>query len=56
MRHLRRNACFVVREGRKHTLVESSKNGVRETVPRHSEIDNVLVKKICRRLQIEKPV
>jgi len=56
MRYLRRNACFVVREGGKHTLVESSKNGRRETVPRHSEIDNILVKKICSRLQIGKPV
>jgi len=55
MRYLRKNACFTVREGGKHTLVENSKNGIRETVPRHFEIDNVLVKKICRRLRVEKP-
>jgi len=31
------------------------KNGVRETIPRHTEIDNVLVKKICGKLEIPSP-
>jgi len=55
MRHLRRYGCYVEREGARHTLVQNTKNGIRETVPRHVEIDNVLVKKICKRLEILTP-
>jgi len=49
MQHLRRYGCFIKREESKHTLVQNVNNGIRETIPRHIEIDNVLVKKICRR-------
>ena len=55
MQHLRRYACFVKREGKSHTLVQNIHNGFKETVPRHAEIDNVLIKKICRRLKIPNP-
>ncbi len=55
MQHLRRYKCFIKREGSKHTLVQNIINGIKETVPRHSEIDNVLVKKICKRLKISSP-
>jgi len=55
MRHLRRYGCFVKREGSKHTLVQNVNSGIRETIPRHIEIDNILVEKICRRLKIPNP-
>ncbi len=55
MQHLRRYGCFVKREGTRHTLVQNINNGIRETVPRHIEIDNVLIKKICKRLEISDP-
>jgi mRNA interferase HicA len=55
MKHLRRHGCFIKREGGSHTIVQNIKNGVLETVPRHTEIDNVLVKKICKRLDIKTP-
>ena len=55
MQYLRRYGCFIKREGSKHTLVQNVNNGTRETIPRHIEIDNVLVKKICRRLKIPDP-
>jgi len=55
MQHLRRYRCFVKREGTRHTLVQNATNGVRETVPRHIEIDNLLIRKICKRLDIPDP-
>jgi hypothetical protein len=30
-------------------------NGVVETIPRHTEIDNRLAEKICKRLEVPKP-
>ncbi len=56
MQYLRRYGCFVKREGSRHTLVQNANNGMRETIPRHIEIDNTLVKKICRRLKIPDPL
>lgn len=55
MKHLRRYGCYIKREGSSHTIVQNIKNGASETVPRHNEIDNVLVKKICKRLDIKGP-
>ncbi|MBI4690514.1 MAG: type II toxin-antitoxin system HicA family toxin [Nitrospirae bacterium] len=55
MRHLRRYGCFIKREGSSHTIVQNIKNGILETIPRHTEIDNILVKKICKRLDIKTP-
>ena len=55
MQYLRRYACFVKREGKAHTLVQNVHNGIKETVPRHVEIDNILIKKICKRLKIPDP-
>ena len=55
LQHLRKYNCMVKREGKKHTLVVNISNGIMETVPRHREIDNILVKKICRRLKIPVP-
>ena len=55
LQYLRKYNCMVKREGKKHTLVVNISNGIMETVPRHREIDNILVKKICRRLKIPVP-
>lgn len=55
MQHLRRYGCFIKREGGRHTLVQNINNGIKEIIPRHSEIDNVLIKKICKRLEIPSP-
>lgn len=55
MQHLRQYGCFIKREGSSHTLVNNIKNGKIQAVPRHIEIDNFLVKKICDRLEIPKP-
>ena len=53
LRHLRKNGCFLKREGRSHSLWMNSLNGKIEAIPRHQEIANGLARKICRGLQIE---
>jgi hypothetical protein len=52
LRHLRRHGCYLKREGRAHSLWCNPQTGQVETVPRHTEISNLLAKKICRGLSI----
>ena len=52
LKHLRRNGCILKREGASHSLWLNPKNGAVEAVPRHTEIKNLLAKKICRSLSI----
>jgi hypothetical protein len=52
LRHLRRNGCFLKREGGAHSLWCNPRNGVVEAVPRHSEIPNRLANKIYKSLGI----
>ncbi|MCH8928292.1 MAG: type II toxin-antitoxin system HicA family toxin [Candidatus Marinimicrobia bacterium] len=53
LKHLRKNGCFLKREGRSHSLWCNPVSGKIEAVPRHTEISNKLVKKICRGLLIK---
>lgn len=47
IRHLEKNGCELLREGGKHSVfVNRSKKKI-STVPRHSEINDFLAKKIC---------
>ena len=50
--HLRRHGCVVKREGAAHSLWTNPATGAIEAVPRHVEISNNLVRKICRGLSI----
>jgi mRNA interferase HicA len=52
LRHLRRHGCYLKREGRAHSLWCNPQTGQVEAVPRHTEIPNLLTKKICRGLSI----
>jgi mRNA interferase HicA len=52
LRHLRRNGCYLKREGRAHSLWSNPQTGEIEAVPRHQEIPNSLAKKICRGLSV----
>ena len=56
IRHLLKNSCIFVREGAKHSVFFNPLIRKSTTVPRHAEIDNFLVKKICRDLGINSPV
>jgi hypothetical protein len=42
-------------KGRVTLWFKNIHNGIKETVPRYVEIDNVLVQKTCRRLKIPNP-
>jgi mRNA interferase HicA len=55
LRHLRFCGCVLKREGARHSLYQNPVNGVVEAVPRHVEIDNNLVEKICKSLEISRP-
>lgn len=52
LKHLRQYGCYLKREGREHSLWCNPKTGAVEAVPRHTEIANLLAKKICRNLSI----
>jgi len=52
LKHLRRNGCYLKREGRSHSLYCNPETGHIEAVPRHIEIPDKLVKKICKSLSI----
>lgn len=52
LRHLRRHGCYLKREGASHSLWCNPKTGAVEAVPRHTEISNVLARKICRNLAV----
>ena len=55
LRHLRDNACELVREGGRHSWWRNTTQNRRSAVPRHTEISDILVRKICRDLGIEAP-
>ena len=50
---LRRNGCYLKREGANHSLWVSTINGKTETIPRHNEIPDLLAKKIIKNLTSE---
>lgn len=54
-RHLRQNACVLEREGTRHTQYFNPATGRSSSVPRHNEIPNDLVRKICKDLGIASP-
>ena len=53
IRHVRRNGCELLQEGAKHSryvnLADTSKQA---TIPRHTEIDDYLARRICQQLAI----
>lgn len=52
LRLLRRNGCYLKREGSSHSLWCNPKTGHTEAVPRHSEIPERLARKILRALSV----
>lgn len=52
LKQLRRNGCYLKREGRSHSLWCNPKTGHVEAVPRHTEIPDKLAKKIIRSLSL----
>lgn len=52
--HLRNNSSELIRQG-KHEIWFNPTTQMTSPVPRHTEIDRLLVKKICRELGIPEP-
>lgn len=52
LRHLRSQGCELVREGARHSWWGNTLLQTRSSVPRHTEIDDTLAKKICKDLKI----
>ena len=52
LKHLRKQGCFLKREGASHSLWCNPQTGHIEAVPRHTEIPNKLAKKVCKSLSI----
>jgi predicted RNA binding protein YcfA (HicA-like mRNA interferase family) len=53
-RHLRALGCRQIDEGGNHTRW-AGPDGARSVMPRHREIDFVIVRKICAQLGIDPP-
>jgi len=54
LKHLRKNGCYLKREGRSHSLWMNPATGAVEAIPRHKELSDILVRKICNNLSISK--
>jgi len=54
-RHLREHGCILDHEGGRHSVFVRLSNNSTSSVPRHNEIKNGLVRKICKDLEIPDP-
>lgn len=55
IRHLEAQGCEFLREGGNHTVYVNRRTRKSSSVPRHREINDLLVRKICRDLEISPP-
>jgi len=55
LKYLRSQGCYLLREGGKHSWWHNPTLNKRSAIPRHSEIKDILVKKICKDLGV-KPI
>jgi mRNA interferase HicA len=52
LRHLTTHGCQLLREGARHSWWHNPASGKRSAVPRHTEVNDHLARKICRDLGI----
>jgi mRNA interferase HicA len=55
IRHLRAHGCTLLREGGNHSVYVNRKTMKVSTVPRHRELNDFLVRKICKDLEVPLP-
>ncbi|MBS3920441.1 MAG: type II toxin-antitoxin system HicA family toxin [Syntrophaceae bacterium] len=53
LKYLRTQGCEFIREGARHSWWGNRSLNKRSSVPRHTEIDDGLARKICKDLGIE---
>ena len=52
IKHLHDHGCELLREGGKHSVFVNRATQKVTTVPRHTELNEYLVKKVCKDLEI----
>ncbi|MDP3720545.1 MAG: type II toxin-antitoxin system HicA family toxin [Acidobacteriota bacterium] len=55
VRHLQDQGCELLREGANHSIFVNRAAGKTSTVPRHTEINENLARKICKDLGVPAP-
>ena len=55
LRHLQHHNCLQIRGGGNHSIFQNQVDKKISSVPRHNEVKNNLVRKICRDLEIPVP-
>lgn len=55
VKHLIESGCYLVREGRRHSVFCNPESNKTSSVPRHSELSDKLADKICKDLGIPLP-
>jgi predicted RNA binding protein YcfA (HicA-like mRNA interferase family) len=55
VRHLEAHGCELLREGANHSVYVNRSASKTSTVPRHRELNDFLVRKICRDLEVPEP-
>jgi len=53
--HLQRHGCRFLREGGSHSIWQNPANGKVSAIPRHREILETTVRRICGQLEIPPP-
>ncbi len=53
LKYLRSQGCKFIREGSRHSWWGNPSQNKRSSVPRHTEIDDQLARKICKDLGIK---
>ena len=56
IRHLEQHGAQLLREGGNHSVFVNRVAGKTSTIPRHREINDFLSRKICKDLEIPRPV
>ena len=55
VRHLTTHGCQLLREGAKHSWWINPAKNRRSSIPRHTEVNDFLARKICRDLDVTEP-
>lgn len=55
LQHLEAHGCTYLREGAHHTVYQHLVNQTHSTIPRHTEINAYLARKICKDLGVPVP-
>lgn len=52
VRHLKKNGCILLREGKKNSIYYNPLTKKQSAVGRHTELSDILCLKVCRQLEI----